>query len=500
MKTIKIFIILVSVVWASACTNLDEKLYDKVTSADYGKTPAEIETIVGSAYAALRGFRQDVVYGYPTGEFLLFLNETTSDEACIPTRGQHWYDEGRYQQAQFHTWDAQNFMILSSWKYCYEGIGKVNAIIYQVDKSELSEEAKNVVKAELRGLRAYFYYVLLDYFGNVPIITSFEDTELPANSTRADVYTFVENEILEVLELLPSEILYGRFTQNVAYTLLGRLYLNSEVYIGEPRWQDCIDACEKVNGHALESNYFTNFLNENEGSMENIWVIPYDHKAGTVGNFFPSLSMHYKQKQAISATKNYADCVNGICLQPGTYSAFEETDIRRLGFLEGDQIDKATGSVIIMDEGTPLTYTEEILDYTNALSNEGVRIAKYELKEGDVWERDHDFVLMRFAEVLMMKAECLYRLGQTDQSRILVEQIRARAKVTTPATIDLDFINDELKREFTMEGRRRTDNIRFGTFFKPWWNKETTPEYRGIFPIPQYELDLNSSLVQNPGY
>jgi hypothetical protein len=213
-----------------------------------------------------------------------------------------------------------------------------------------------------------------------------------------------------------------------------------------------------------------------------------------------SLSFHYKQKQAVSATKNYSDCVNGICLQPGTYSLFEEEDIRRLGFLEGDQIDKATGSVIIMDEGTPLTYTEEIGDYTNALSNEGVRIAKYEIKEGEVWERDHDFVIMRYAEVLMMKAECLYRLGSTDQSRSIIAQVRDRSNVDTPASIDLDFINDELKREFTMEGRRRTDNIRFGTFFKPWWNKEATPEYRGIFPIPQYELDLNSNLVQNPGY
>ena len=66
-------------------------------------------------------------------------------------------------------------MLLSAWRYCYEGIAKVNAVIYQVDKSDLTAEEKNLVNAELRGLRAYYYYQLLDMFGNVPIVKSFEE-------------------------------------------------------------------------------------------------------------------------------------------------------------------------------------------------------------------------------------------------------------------------------------------------------------------------------------
>lgn len=482
-----------------ACTNLDEKLYDKVSSADYGKTPAEIETIVGRAYATLRGFSDEICHAYPTCEFVLFLSETTSDEACIPTRGADWYDEGRYQEAQFHTWDAQNLLVLSGWRYCYGGINKINLIIEQVDLSELTEEEKDVVKAELRGVRAYFYYMLLDLYGNVPITTKASDENI-SNSTRAEVYEFVETELLEVLDLLPAEKLYGRFTQNVANTLLARLYLNSEVYIGQARWQDCIDACDRVQGYSLENNYFANFLTENENSEENIWVIPYDSKEGTSGNYFASLSFHYKQKEAFSATSNYVDCVNGICLQPGTFSIFDDEDIRKQGFLEGDQISLATGSVILMDDGTPLSYTEEIVNYVDARQNEGVRIKKYEVKEGEIWERDHDFVLMRYAEVVMMKAECLVRMGTPALARPLVAQIRDRANVGTPGDITLDFIDEELKREFALEGLRRTTNIRMGDWFEPWWNKDATPDYRGIFPIPQYELDLNSNLAQNPGY
>jgi starch-binding outer membrane protein, SusD/RagB family len=499
MKMKNSIILLVWILISASCTNLDEKLYDKVSSADYGKTPSEIETIVGRAYASLRGFSDEICNAFPTSEFVLFLSETTSDEACIPTRGADWYDGGRYQEAQFHTWTPQNLLVLSAWRYCYSGINKINLIIDQVEKSELTAEEQEVVKAELRGVRAYFYYMLLDLYGNVPITTKVSDENV-TNAPRAEVYAFVETELLDVVELLPAEKLYGRFTQSVAYTLLARLYLNSEVYIGTPRWNDCIDACDKVKGYTLEANYFANFLTENEGSNENIWVIPYDSKAGTVGNFFASLSFHYKQKDAFSATRNYTDCVNGISAQPGVYSAYEDGDIRKQGYLVGDQISLATGSVIMMDDGTPLTYTEEIVNYTDARQNEGIRIKKYEVKEGETWERDHDFVLMRYAEVVMMKAECLVRLGSPALARPLVAQIRDRAKVDTPAEVDLAFIDQELLREFAFEGLRRSANIRMGTFFLPWWNKGVTPEYRGIFPIPQYEIDLNNNLVQNPGY
>lgn len=490
------------IVWAmfNACTNLDEPLYDQVLSKDYGKTPAEIETIVGGAYSSLRGFSDGISNSFPTCEYVLFLNECASDEACIPTRGTNWYDGGRYQEAQFHTWTSENAMILSAWRYCFQGISKVNSVIYQVEKSELSDESRSDILAELRGVRAYYYYLLLDMFGNVPIVTSFEDTELPTNNTRAEVYQFVETELTEIMGHLPESVIYGRFTQNVANTLLARLYLNSEAFIGTPRWQDCIDVCEKVTGYLIEDDYFTNFLTNNEVSKENIFVIPYDNKAGTVGNYLHSMTFHYHHKYVMSATGDYPWTGNGICAQPGVYSAFEDGDRRKECMLVGEQIHKGTGNVIVMDNGDPLIYTEEIENFTNAKENEGVRLKKYEVKAGEAWERDHDWVVMRYAEILLMQAECYIRLGSPDLALPFVTQIRKRAGLDTPSVLDLDFIDQELLREFAFEGRRRTDNIRFGTFFNSWWNKETTPKYRAIFPIPESELDKNQYLHQNPDY
>jgi len=485
-----------------ACTDLTEDLYDRVQSSDYGKTPAEIETIVGRAYSSLRGGASDGVNFYPTGEFVFFVTSVSSDECVIPTRvGGDWYDDGVYIDLHKHTWDADNPKIWAPWKYCYNGIASTNAIIYQVEQSGLDAEASRPLFAELKTLRAYYYYKLLDLYGNVPLDTTYVTDEAPGTSPRAEVYAFVEKELLENVAYLPDNA-YGRFTKNAANLLLGRLYLNSEVYIGEARWEDCLAACSRISGQ-LEPDYFASFKTDNQTSNEIIFGIPYDSKMGTVGNYLASMTYHYEQMWAFSATGNYQWCGNGISAQPGLYSAFEEGDVRRNSLLIGPQIDLRTGSTIIMPaSGNPLDYTEDIGNINEALQNEGARLSKYEDKAGDAWERDYDLVLMRYAEVLMMQAECNVRLGNPAAARPFVEQIRTRAGLGTPETIDLAFIDQELRREFVFEDHRRTDNIRFGTFFEAWWEKGEDPadKHTGLFPIPQQELNKNSKLDQNPGY
>ena len=507
MKAMKIKLMItiaVTLLFSAACTKLDEKLYDQVLATDYGKNDGEIQTIVGRAYASLRGFPNDgVVQSYPTCEYVYFLDECCSDEACIPTRiGGDWDDQGRYRQAKYHTWNAANLMIVSSWRYHFIGIGKVNQVIYAIDHATMADEAKTKIKAELRGVRAYYYLRLLDLFGNVPIVTDFANTELPANSSRADVYAFVESELKAIMPDLSGNIIYGRITQNVANTMLARLYLNSEVYLGtgHARWQDCIDACDRVTGYKIEPDFFTSFLTKNEVSQEIIFSIPYDGKQGTLGNYLSSMSFHYNQKWAFSATGNYQWSANGICGTPGLYRFFDDKDVRKKSMLAGLQNNKATGTPVLMANGNVLDYTDTIQDFTIALQNEGVRLKKYEVKEGEAWERDHDWVLMRYSEILLMKTECLIRLSSSALAQPLIAQVRSRAGLDTPAEVDLQFLNDELKREFLFEGHRRTDNIRFGTFFKEGWNQHVTPSYMGIFPIPNEEMAKNANLVQNPGY
>ncbi len=512
MKKISSFLLICSALLTGACTDMTEKLYDKVPMDEYGQTDSEIATIVGASYASLRGFSDEStkIACYPTCEFVFFLDECVSDEACIPARGTDWYDNGVYIEAQTHNWTAGNKLFESYWKYCYNGIVSVNSVIYQIDKSSQSEADKNRIKAELRGLRAYYYWLLLNTFGDVPVTTNFEESELPAKTDRKEVYKFVESELLAAIDDLPSAISYGRFTQNVAYTLLARLYLNAETYTGTARWKECLEACNKVSGYTLESEYKANFKVTNEKSREIIFAIPYDHKQGTVGNYLNSMSFNDQQWKAFSAVKYGGNwSANGIAAQPGLYSSFNEKDVRRECLLIGEQHDKATGSIITTTKGNQLNYTEDIrsIDMQNdGLGAEcmGARLFKYEVSPDEEWERDYDWVLMRWAEVLMMKAEANLRLGFPDAGLPYVNEIRHRAGLGDLTSLTLEALDEEWRHEFVFEGLRRTVNIRFGTYFQPWWEKPATAydtsKASRVYPIPANVLTLNPNLVQNPDY
>lgn len=499
MKTNIFLSFLLSAVVAVSCTNLDEELYSTVPDGSFGTTPAEVQALVGGAYSSLRGFSDEITTSFPTTE-VFFINEVSSDEATIPTRGVNWYDGGRYQEMQRHDWTPQNPLVFSVWRYAYNGIAKVNSIIYQIDKSALTTKEKEPIYAELKAVRSYYYLVLLDLFGNVPIVTDFADLTLPTNSSRTEVFNFVEKELTEAIPHLKSGVVYSKFTKNVAYALLSRLYLNAEVYTGKPRWADALKMAQNVSGYSLNGDYFGNFLVENQNSPEIILSIPFDSKAGTVGNYIGSMSFHYLHRFTIAANGDYPWCANGISAQPGVYSAFKEDDKRRKSLAIGDQISLATGSTIVMDNGEPLTYTENITSLASAKENEGARINKYEQKPGEKYERDHDWVLVRYAEMLMIQAECHVRMGNPSLAKPLVDQVLARTGTKAPDNITLDYLNEELMKEFIFEGQRRTTNIRFGTFFKPWWEKGATAQYRNIFPIPSTVLITNTNLKQNPGY
>ena len=146
-----------------ACTDLSENLYDKINANEYGQTDSEIASIMGRAYASLRGGSFDGANGYAFSEYVYFISAISSDEAVLPARngGADWYDGGRYVQLKRHEWDNQNVAITGAWRYCYNGISTVNAIISQIEGSSLKDEQKNKMFAELRAIRAYFYYRLI---------------------------------------------------------------------------------------------------------------------------------------------------------------------------------------------------------------------------------------------------------------------------------------------------------------------------------------------------
>lgn len=503
-----------------ACTDLDETVYSEISTDAFGLTQEELATISGSAYASLRGGREGSAFNYyPAGEFVFFLSEVSSDEATIPWRlGNNWGDQGVYAELQRHTVTPSNKVIYCAWLYCYRGITACNMVLKPIQASTMSEEDKNKAMAEIRGIRAYYYYLALSWWGNVPLVIDYSDLTPPTTKPKAEVYAFLENELKEIIPYLSETPVYSKITKDVANGLLARLYINSKNLGGIERYEECLDVCNEIpeDNFPLTStaNYFTMFSSTNETNREIMFAIPFDFGAGTIGNYIFANTLHYDNGAAFAGYGGGGN--NGICAQPGVYSSFDSNDIRRGSLLFGPQINIRTGAVIPMvggnGNGRPLDYIEEIENPFEeggaALPEAGCRLFKYKPSSSQAYEADHDFVVMRYAEIMMMKAECIVR---TDQSRIaeaedLVNTLRNRANLPDIALAgkslqeQLDILDTEWLHEFIFEGLRRDVNIRMEKYLKPWWEKGQDPETALLFPVPSTEIQRNPNLDQNPGY
>ncbi|MDB5264029.1 MAG: hypothetical protein JWQ14_3312, partial [Adhaeribacter sp.] len=442
------------------------------------------------------------------------LNEATSDEMVVPTRGPDWYDNASWQQMAKHSWTPVSpGQINGSWEWGYRVVAAANINLAALKASPLQVEGKETVIAELRLLRAFAYFWLMDMFGNVPILTEDTPAGNTAQSTRAQVYAFVESEIKAALPDLKDDksiVVYSRFTQGAANTLLAKLYLNAQVYTGTPKWQEALAATNAVigakAGYGLNPNYLENF-SVNNGSIpatyqENILAVPYDKVLAT-GMNWQMRTLHYAQGGAYQLSANPW---NGFATRAEFYNSFSEGDKRKSMWLAGPQRDN-TGSVIrftdaVDNQNKELNFTPTISSLEKALGNEGVRNVKYEVQRNNTRnDQDNDFVLFRFADVLLMKAEASLRLGNTTPDAIqLVNQVRARAGVGPINSITLDELLAERGRELAWEGWRRNDLIRFGKWNSPWQFKPVSEPFRILFPIPAQQLSSNPNLKQNPGY
>jgi hypothetical protein len=226
----------------AACTELEHENYSTIVSSEFDPTESDIAAIVSAGYVAWRQTMLEWNGVWRT-------QEVSGDEVVIPARPNGWVDGGIYRRIHEHKWTANDDNVLQGWSRTYAGITVCNKIIYQIETNyiPLTDEKKAETLAELRALRASYYYLLLDIYGNVPIVTDFDVPEgfLPEQSSRQEVYNFVVTELTESIPDLSTAhdmTMYGRFNRWAAYTLLAKVYLNSEVYTGTPQWAKCIEA------------------------------------------------------------------------------------------------------------------------------------------------------------------------------------------------------------------------------------------------------------------
>lgn len=506
----------------SSCTNLDEEVFDEITEESFVPAEEDIVALTASAYTPLR-----YIMGW---QGLFDLQEEPADIFVTPTRPNGWDDGGTYKRMHFHTWNDVQWQPRNTWLTCFGGINKANLVISQIESGSLpiSEEQGASVIAELRAVRAIYYSILLDTHGNVPIIRDFSD-EVPTQSSRQEVYDFVISELDEVIPQLSEvadQTTYGRINKWGAMALQARIYLNAEVYTGTAHWDKVISLTDDIinsGNYSLDNNYRNVFSTDNQNSPEIIFSVPYDRLYG------PEWSQHMKQllPQTRDVLNMQAQPWGGSSANPQFIDSYEDGDQRlEDSWFIGEQRDADTGELLY----TLVNYMPSIY---GCEFYEGLRFRKYEILPGTNASLPVDFPYLRYADVLMMKAEAELRTGNADEAGMLVTQVRmrdfddpAQATVTgeelmgdstwnygtlaedgsiddpgDQSPVQYGRFLDELGWEFVGEARRRTDIIRFGIYStKNWYNHTPQGEYTKLFPIGLDELNTNTNLQQNPGY
>ncbi len=523
-KSMGIAAVVTALLLAPACTDLTEVPQSAITPENFYRNEDEAIGGLASVYAQLR---QTVEGPYE-------IMEVSTDEIIVPTRGQDWLDGGKWLDIHRHTFTPNSSAgldnIKNAWVTMFTGVAKANVVLAGVENVNFNNKA--VVVAELRALRAFYYYMLMDMFGGVPIVTDVA-IEPRARNTRAEVFKFVEDELNAARVDLPvswAPEWNGRLTKGAADAMLASIYLNAQVYTGEvtatgltkgtARWADAVAAADRVlnspAGYQLDPVWRHNFTADNNTSKEIIMAVKFLNQSGLGLNFLMR-ALHYNQYSPSPW--------NGYATLAETYAAFSPNDIRRQIFLAGPQVNVETGAPVLDRAGNPLIFDPNIGTSTScaagpnetcAAEGGGVRIAKWPSDPAHAQQDNgNDYANFRLAEIDLIKAEAMNELGQTAAAITLINTTtRARAFPTTPKPMPAlsqvalrDSILAERLLELTAEGKRRSDLIRIGAsqggtnyYNRPWAYKVASPPYKILFPIPQTQIDVNPLLTQNPGY
>lgn len=511
-----IALIAVVVAFTSSCVdNLNTSPLDDdvVTSASVYETPEDYRQVLAKLYAGFASTGQQGPAGNPDIQgidegFSSYVRqmwvsqEIPTDEAVVG-----WNDPG-LPEFNFHSWNASNDFVLGMYSRVYYEIALTNEFIRNAKNN--NDPTVQGYNAEARFLRALSYWHALDFYGGgIPFVTE-EDgvgAYLPKPASSDSVFNFIESELKAIESQLPApqQNEYGRADRAAAWTLLTKLYLNAEVYIGESHYTEALTYADKVieeGGYSLEADYQDLFLADNHTANGVIFPITFDGVNNpTYGG--TNFIIHAAVGGSMSASNFGIDGGwAGHRVTPQFVDKFDADNDGRAMFYTSDQ-DKEINSLAEFTDGYAVTKWKNVTSGGQA---------------GAVPEfADTDFPMFRLADVYLMYAEAIVRGGENgsmSKAVALVNELRERAYGDASGNISqgdltLQFIIDERARELYWEGHRRTDLIRFGQFTGSqyvWaWKGNTqegtgTSDFYSLYPIPASDVNSNTNLTQNPGY
>ena len=449
-------------------------------------------------------------------------NELTTDEAICA-----WGDPG-IPAFNYNQWDASHPMLQGFYYRLYTGIAFCNHYLEVCAGMDATHEA------EIRFLRALYYYHLMDAFGNVPFATTLMSTP-PPQIQRADLFKWIEEELLAVKDQLMTPAArkdtdngYGRADQDAANLLLARIYLNAEVYTGTARWAEAKEYAEKVingphklwttgtNGFSAYQMLFMGDNGSNGASQEAILPLLQDGVKTTAWctSLFLMAST-WKADMDTEGNYNTSEIWAGNRARTQLVAKFfpnndaPKVNIKDMAVAAGDDRALFFGIDRELSVSTPTEFTSgySVGKFRNTYAGGGSPHNSQFI--------DTDFFLMRSAEAYLIAAEADARLngGTTSSTGAnYINALRERAHTSTFNSYTTEQILDERSRELYFEGFRRTDLIRYG-YFGGSNSGRYLWEWKGgsqngaafsadlnLFAIPAEDINANPNLTQNPGY
>ena len=528
----------------SCVSDLDQYPQTETTSKDVYTNLANYEAVLGKIYAAMvtsgqgkGGDNKDMESvlndgsGFDYMRMFLNMQECGTDEFAST-----WLTGEQTTGLTYLSWDANDAWVSDMYYRIYYNIALCNEFLRNANGASFSgnDEVKmKEYKAEVRFMRALFYYHALDLYRNIPMVTENDPVGsfIPPRATPQETFDYIESELKDCIgDMLPaSSCPYGQASQGAAYTLLAKLYLNSEVYTGVAKYAECKAACQQVMnmGYSLESDYSKLFNADNDKrTNEIIFALPVsaEHTVSWGASTYLvcgqlSLSNANQTPGDFGAESGWSE----FRLRSQFIDKFNESDIYAQG--EEAKGDKRAKFFTNGQNKDVTSMTDETTGYLSEkwsnLKDDGTKASN---TSNDGVETD--FPLFRLADVYLMYAECVARLGEDwdnwnggsdaeaasrkEGAIYYINKVRERAgaadvwKDNFASDADfLQFILDERARELYHEGYRRTDLIRFDQFTtnKYIWQWKGGPHdgqavdsKYNIYPIPNTELTANPNL------
>jgi hypothetical protein len=501
INIIKSILLTSTVVLGVSCTNLEEEVLDGVVVANTAGGTVNAGSLLVSAYDGLQSFM--------TQGQMFALDEMSTDALVGPTRGGDWDDNATWRQIHTHTWAPDHNEVRNAWNALLSQTYNCNLVIENGTASQVTQA---------RFLRAFYYYNVIDLFGQVPYREAGSAlTEDPKVWTRTEATEFVIKELEAIVGTLPVRTAGDASIANkdAANFLLAKLYLNKAVFSAAspagPYTFAAADMTKVVSyvdaiGSSLSADYWDNFKPSNNTSPEILFSAK-NIRGGKGGSIQYNwrMGMHYNQTP---------DGWNGFAIVAEYYNKFNPSDRRiknsdpaiiasfgnNVGMQVG-QMYRPGGVVALKDRNNnPLFYTPAVKLITSGVTLEtaGIRMQKYIPDAANIGQPDNDLVFMRYSDALLMKAEAIARGGSGSIGAIMSTIAVRSGQAPSPAT--LDGIYAERTKELWLEGWRRNDMVRFGKFLAARELKPYVSDSRYIlFPIPADAL-FNANLKQNAGY